>query len=69
MQEFSEIAKPYGSSHCINLVDNERYPERIRNCFTETNWLRLGECENKSVLDNRFFTYLGYQSSTERVKR
>lgn len=60
MKEFSDIAKPFSTGHFINQADNERFPERILNCFTEESWNRLIGIRKKYDPDNRFFTYLGY---------
>ena len=59
-EEFNKILKPYGISHYINQTDNERHPDRIRNCFSSENWSRLAELRKKYDPDNRFYTYLGY---------
>lgn len=60
MKEFSDIAQPFSTGHFINQADNERFPERMRNCFTEESWNRLKGIRKKYDPDNRFFTYLGY---------
>ena len=60
MKEFSDLAKPYGINHYINQADNERFPERIRSCFTAENWSKLAQIRKKYDPENRFFTYLGY---------
>lgn len=56
---FNELLKPFKRSHYINQVDNERNPDRARECFSEANWQRLIKVRQKYDPDNLFYSYLG----------
>lgn len=60
-EDFNEIVKPYTVSHYVNQINNDLYPERARNSFSEENWRRLSFLRQKYDPENRFHTYLGYQ--------
>lgn len=50
----------FSKGHYINETEFMRYPEHIKQCFTEEGWKRLGELRKQYDPDNRFHTYLGY---------
>ena len=60
LQGFNDILKPSALSHYINEIDNENNPQRVRNCFSEDNWLRLAKVRNKYDPEKRFYSYLGW---------
>jgi hypothetical protein len=57
---FNETQKPHASSHYINEVNNQQYPERIRDSFSKQAWMRLIKLRHKYDPDQRFYSYLGY---------
>jgi hypothetical protein len=46
--------------HYINETEFLRYPEHVKQCFTEEGWKRLGDLRKKYDPDGVFHTYIGY---------
>lgn len=62
MAEFAAIAVPFGPGGYINQIDNERDPERIRDCFPAATWERLAQIRARHDPDRIFYSYLGTDS-------
>ena len=54
------LMDPYAKGHYINEIEARRHPERIRACFSETNWEKLQAVRKQYDPDGVFHTYLGY---------
>lgn len=50
----------FSKGHYINETEFLRYPEHVRQCFTEDGWKRLAELRKKYDPDGVFHTYIGY---------
>lgn len=50
----------FAKGHYINETEFMRYPEHIKQCFTEEGWQRLGALRQKYDPQGRFHTYIGY---------
>jgi hypothetical protein len=50
----------FAKGHYINETEFLRYPEHVKQCFTEDGWKRLGELRTKYDPKAVFHTYIGY---------
>jgi FAD/FMN-containing dehydrogenase len=50
----------YAKGHYINETEFLRYPEHIKQSFTEAGWQRLGKLRQKYDPHSVFHTYIGY---------
>jgi FAD/FMN-containing dehydrogenase len=59
MDDAVQIMKPLSKGRYINEVDARRYPEHVRECFTDEGWERMNGLRDKYDPDGVFFTYPG----------
>ncbi len=60
LDEAIPVMNRYKLGRYINEVEARRYPEHIRESFSEENWRRLNELRRKYDPDGVFHDYLGY---------
>ncbi len=50
----------FAKGHYINETEFLRYPEHVKQCFTEDGWKRLGKLRTQYDPQGLFHTYIGY---------
>ena len=59
-EEFCSILWPYATSYYVNQMEGTEQPRRMKACFSEENWQRLGELREKYDPKRRFFAHMGW---------
>lgn len=59
LQTATTFMDPYAKGHYVNEVEGQGRPERIRACYSEAAWKRLGELRRKYDPQGVFHGYLG----------
>lgn len=59
LEQATTFMDPYAKGHYINEVEAQRHPERIRRCYSDASWQRLGELRRKYDPQGVFHSYLG----------
>ena len=60
MDEAVEVLKPLTKGRYINEIDPDRYPQHVRECFSEESWEKLARLRKKYDPAGVFHTYLGH---------
>lgn len=59
LEKATTFMDPWAKGHYVNEVEGQRHPERIRLCYSEASWNRLGELRRRYDPQGVFHSYLG----------
>ena len=59
-EDFCSTLWPYATSYYVNQMEGTKQAERMKACFSEENWKRLGELRRKYDPERRFFAHMGW---------